>query len=99
MIFQHKPVLLREVLVHLNPLPGKVLIDCTLGGGGHSKALLERILPGGKLFALDQDSEAIEAANKVLAPFGENNYKIFHCNFKDMKNELPKTGYEKVDGK
>lgn len=98
MMFQHKPVLLQEALDYLNPLPGKVMIDCTLGGGGHSKAILERILPGGKLLALDQDIEAIEAASKVLSPLGENNYKIFHSNFKELKSVLKQTTYEKVDG-
>lgn len=98
MMFQHKPVFLQEVLDYLNPLPGKVMVDCTLGGGGHSKAVLERILPGGKLLALDQDLEAIEAAGKVLSPLGENNYKIFHSNFKDLKSVLKQTTYEKVDG-
>jgi 16S rRNA (cytosine1402-N4)-methyltransferase len=98
MLFRHKSVFLREVLDYLNPLPGKVMIDCTLGGGGHSKALLDRILPGGKLLALDQDLEAIEAASKVLYPLGESNYKIFHSNFKELESVLKQTSYKKVDG-
>jgi 16S rRNA (cytosine1402-N4)-methyltransferase len=98
MIFQHKAVLLQEVLAYLKPLPGMVMLDCTLGGGGHSKAILEKILPGGKLIALDQDVEAIEAAQQVLRPLGEDNYIILHANFKDLKEVLKKTPYDQVDG-
>lgn len=98
MVFYHKPVLLREVLAYLQPQPGMVIVDCTLGGGGHSKAILEKVLPGGKLLALDQDWEAIEAAKQVLSPFGEDNYLIFHSNFKELAGVLRKTPYEKVDG-
>lgn len=98
MVFQHKPVLLQEVLAYLQPLPGMVMLDCTLGGGGHSRAILESILPKGKLIALDQDLEAIEAARQVLRPFGEDNYIIFHANFKALGEIIKKTPYTKVDG-
>ncbi|HHY05528.1 MAG TPA: 16S rRNA (cytosine(1402)-N(4))-methyltransferase RsmH [Clostridia bacterium] len=98
MTFQHKPVLLREVLAYLEPLPGMVMLDCTLGGGGHSKAILEKILPGGKLIALDQDLEALEAAQQVLHPLGEDNYIISHANFKDLKKVLKQTPYRQVEG-
>jgi len=98
MIFQHTPVLLQEVITYLRPQPGMVIVDCTLGGGGHSRALLEKILPGGKLIALDQDVEAIEAANQVLKPLGEDNYIIFHVNFQELGTVLRKTPYEQVDG-
>lgn len=98
MVFAHKPVLLREVLKFLRPAPGMVMVDCTLGGGGHSKAILERILPGGKLLALDQDLEAIAAAKEVLSPFGEDNFQIFHRNFRELVDVLANTEYEKVDG-
>jgi 16S rRNA (cytosine1402-N4)-methyltransferase len=98
MVFQHKAVLLREVLAYLQPLPGMVMLDCTLGGGGHSKAILKSILPGGKLIALDQDLEALEAAQQVLRPLGENNYIIMHANFKDLTKVLKNTPYDQVDG-
>ena len=98
MAFQHKPVLLREVLASLQPFPGMVMLDCTLGGGGHSKAILEKILPGGKLIALDQDLEALEAAKQVLQPLGEDNYLVFHANFKDLASVLKRTPYAKVEG-
>lgn len=98
MVFAHKPVLLREVLEYLQPKPGMVMVDCTLGGGGHSKALLERILPGGKLLALDQDLEAIAAAESVLGSYDGENYRIFHRNFRELAKVLETTGYPQVDG-
>lgn len=96
--FAHKPVLLQEVLEFLQPKPGMVFVDGTLGGGGHSKAILEKILPGGKLLAFDQDLDAINAAKQVLTPLGEENFQLFHRNFRDMAQALSQTAYEKVDG-
>ena len=98
MVFAHKPVLFREVLNYLQPKPGMVMVDCTLGGGGHSKAILEKILPGGKLLAFDQDLEAIAAARAVLRPCGEENYQIFHRNFRELDTVLGTTEYPQVDG-
>ena len=46
--------MLGEVIAALDPRPGRTILDCTLGGGGHARALLERIVPGGRLIALDQ---------------------------------------------
>ena len=96
--FAHKPVLLQEVLEFLQPKPGMVFVDGTLGGGGHSKAILEKILPGGKLLDFDQDLDAINAAKQVLTPLGEENFQLFHRNFRDMAQALSQTAYEKVDG-
>ncbi len=83
--FYHKPVFLREVLAYLDPQPGKIMVDCTAGGGGHSKALLERLLPGGKLVALDQDLDAVQKLQEVLHGFGEENYEIVHSNFVNLR--------------
>ena len=96
--FVHKPVLLREVLAFLDPQPGQVLVDCTLGGGGHGRELLEKVLPGGILVGLDQDREAVKAAREVLKPLGENNFIILNTNFVNLKEALRQIGIEKVDG-
>ena len=96
--FAHKPVLLREVLALLDPRPGQILMDCTLGGGGHSREILTMILPGGRLIGLDQDEEAVRAARETLKPFGENNFVIFHTNFINLKSSLQQIAVSKVDG-
>ncbi len=67
----HVPVMLTEVLAALAPTPGKVFLDCTLGGGGHAEAILEKITPGGRLVGLDRDPEALAEAGKRLARFGD----------------------------
>ncbi|MCR4441106.1 MAG: 16S rRNA (cytosine(1402)-N(4))-methyltransferase RsmH [Peptococcaceae bacterium] len=97
-LFSHTPVLLREVLDFLSPQPGQVMLDCTAGGGGHSRAILSRLLPGGKLIALDRDKEAVEAAKKVLEPFGTENFLIMQAEFSDLQKVLQAVSIEKVDG-
>ncbi len=69
--YRHIPVLLEEVLHLLDPRPGDIVVDATLGGGGHAEAILQRITPGGILLGLDLDQAAIEAAQKRLQRFGE----------------------------
>ena len=51
----HLPIMVDEVLGCLRPRPGEVAVDCTLGGGGHARAILERVQPGGRLIGLDVD--------------------------------------------
>lgn len=64
---QHVPVLLDEVLEALQPQPGQVIVDGTLGGGGHTRALAERVGPKGLVIALDRDPAALAAAEVNLA--------------------------------
>ncbi len=64
---QHVPVLLDEVLAWLAPQPGQFLVDGTLGGGGHTRALAERVVPGGQVLSLDRDPLAVERAADVLS--------------------------------
>ena len=54
----HTPVLLKETIEGLKIVPGGIYVDCTFGGGGHSKAILERLSENGKLVAFDQDEDA-----------------------------------------
>lgn len=97
MSFVHESVLLKEVLEYLDPRPGDVIVDGTLGLGGHAEAILERIAPGGKLIGLDRDEKAIEMAKERLGKFGKSamlikeNYKNVAARLKDM-GEAPVRG-------
>lgn len=67
----HEPVMVAEVLEYLQVGPGKTYIDGTLGGGGHSHAILDASAPDGRVIAIDRDPGAIEFARERLAQFGE----------------------------
>ena len=91
----HKSVLLEETIKYLNLKEDSIVVDCTLGYGGHSVSILKRI-PKGFLYAFDQDKEAIEEAEKRLEGAGLN-FEIINTNFKNIKKELEKRNV-KVDG-
>lgn len=92
----HVSVLLNESIENLNIKEDGIYVDCTLGFAGHSKEILKRI-KSGKLFAFDQDGEAIEYSKKILGQINDN-YEIINSNFVNIKEELSKRGIEKVDG-
>jgi 16S rRNA (cytosine1402-N4)-methyltransferase len=83
----HRPVLLDEVTGLLDPKPGGVFVDCTLGGGGHARAVLQRIVPGGRLIGIDRDGDAIERATQELAEFADN-VTLVRGDFGDLKDIL-----------
>ncbi|MEG2322064.1 MAG: 16S rRNA (cytosine(1402)-N(4))-methyltransferase RsmH [Bacilli bacterium] len=84
----HISVLLEECLNNLNLNNNSVVIDCTLGYGGHSSEILKRI-PDGFLYAFDQDQDAIDSSYKRLGEIS-NNFKIIKSNFVNLKKEVPK---------
>lgn len=91
----HISVLLNECIENLNLKDDSVIVDCTLGYGGHSSEILKRIKKG-KLYSFDQDDEAIKSAKNRLDKIG-NNYTIIRSNFVNLENEIKK--YENsVDG-
>ncbi len=89
--FSHIPVMVPEVVAALRPRSGSVVIDGTLGGGGHAVALLERILPDGFLWACDQDIEALSAADERLhaVPGGTGCWMTKQMNFSELTDWLP----------
>lgn len=93
---RHQSVLRQEVLEWLSPLKGRVILDGTLGAGGHARLILEKIAPR-LLIGLDQDTKALEEARKNLADFGER-VMILHENFKNIHNRLNTIGIPAVDG-
>lgn len=92
----HKSVLLNECIQHLNIKSNSIIVDCTLGYGGHSSEILKRI-PNGHLYSFDQDTEAIKYSSELLSKISSN-YTIINSNFVNIKDELNKIGISKVDG-
>ena len=93
---KHISVLLNESISSLNLKENSIIVDATLGYGGHSSSILDRIKKG-YLFAFDQDSEAIRHSTDRLSKVGTN-FTIIKSNFVHMKEELEKLGVERVDG-
>jgi 16S rRNA (cytosine1402-N4)-methyltransferase len=86
-----------EVIRFLDPQPGGTYLDGTLGGGGHSRLILERCTPGGTLVGIDQDQEALQAAGQRLKPFGPA-VQLVHGNFGDLAQQLDRLGIQTLDG-
>lgn len=95
--FQHRSVLPAEVLDCLQPQPGEIFVDGTLGGGGHARLILEASAPDGRLIGLDRDQDALKAAAKTLAPFGDR-VVLRHSNFSEVDRVLDELGIDRVDG-
>ena len=93
---KHISVLLNETISSLNLKENSIIVDATLGYGGHSSNILDRINKG-YLFAFDQDSEAIRHSTDRLSKVGTN-FTIIKSNFVHMKEELEKRDVYKVDG-
>ncbi len=92
----HKSVLLNESINYLNLKDNSIVVDCTLGYGGHSSEIL-KVIKNGHLYSFDQDSEAIQYSDKLLSKTGFN-YTIINSNFENIKKELNRLGIEKVNG-
>ncbi len=97
MEFKHYSVLLDEVIENLNIKPDGIYVDGTLGGGGHSYHIAEKLTKGGRLIGIDQDEEAIKAATKRLEPFADR-VTIIRDNYENAVKRLAEIGIYKVDG-
>ena len=94
--FQHTPVMLSESVEHLGLSPGAVVVDGTLGGGGHAAAILERTAPDGILIGLDLDEEARAAASVALESYGPR-VRIVHASFRSLDEASASLGFDRVD--
>ena len=92
MMEYHNPVLLKEAVEGLNIVENGVYVDVTFGGGGHSKEILKQLGDKGKLFAFDQDQDALK--NTI----GDERFKLIHENFRYLKRFLRFYGVMEVDG-
>ena len=93
-VLVHRPVLAEESPRLLVTDPNGVYVDGTFGRGGHSRLILEKLSPQGRLIAFDRDEEAVKAAAQIQDP----RFQIIHAPFASMKEELAKIGIDKVTG-
>lgn len=94
--FYHQPIMVSQVIDLLNPKRGGVFVDGTLGGGGHSKYILDDLPDGSRLIGIDRDDDALAAAGKRL---GHNpSFKAVKGNFFNMKEIIRSEGFDGVDG-
>ncbi len=95
----HRPICVDEILKILNPKPGETALDATLGYGGHTSLILPKLLPGGRLIALDQDPlERVKTEARLRASgIPEDSLIVGPVNFKHAKKFISDIGFPKVD--
>jgi 16S rRNA (cytosine1402-N4)-methyltransferase len=95
----HRPIMVDEVLECLRPMPGDIAIDCTLGGGGHAHAILERVQPGGRVIGLDVDPLELPRteARMRAAGFGADTFVTRHGNFAGLPRVIAAEGLAAAD--
>ena len=93
----HVPVMLQEVLDYLNLAPGQIIVDATLGTGGHALEILKRITPSGRLVGIDRDESSLSVCRQRLEPF-KDSAELVHANFADLNQVLSNLGIAKIDG-
>ena len=94
--FTHYTVMKNEAVEGLNPRNGLIYLDGTLGGGGHSELLAQKIMPEGRLISFDIDDDAIFFAKKRLEPY--KNVTIVKRGYQDFEDVLKEFGIEKITG-
>jgi len=97
---KHRPVLLHEATELLDIQRGETVVDATLGGAGHSREILAKLGPSGRLIAFDADKEAIERAEKLFerdARSDNPRISLIHANFRELKERLSGIGITTVD--
>ena len=92
----HPPVMVKEAVELLKAEEGGIFVDATLGGGGHTEAIL-KANPKNRVIAIDRDEEAIERALKRLEPYG-NRVSVYHANFSQIDEVLEAEGIDEVNG-
>ncbi len=93
----HKPVLVDEVIEFLKPEPGELILDATVGCGGHAEEILNRIIPGGRLIGIDCDEKALKLAKERLRKF-EGSFQLIYDNFRNLNKILARLNIKRIDG-
>jgi len=93
----HKPVMVEEVIKLMDVKPGGLYLDCTLGGGGHSLAILKYSSPDGYLVGIDRDPTAISIAEETLSGY-RGRYTLICGNFVHLRELISEAGFDKFDG-
>lgn len=94
---RHAPVMLNEVMSYLKLSPGKVIVDCTVGEGGHSEGILRKITPGGHLIGIDQDDDALSISRLRLSHF-EGSFTLMLDNFQNIRDVMAKLEIDAMHG-
>ena len=89
--------MLAEVIDYLKLSPGKIIVDATIGTGGHSEGIIERIMPAGKLIGIDRDQDSLAVARQRLRDFGSA-CEFVYGNFVDIEEILKNLNIKKIDG-
>jgi len=97
MNYHHVPILLNKVIEILNPTPGGVYVDATLGGGGHFKEIIKQAKNKGTFIGIDQDEAAIVNARRVFAEH-EGDIRLIHDNFSNIKKIIKDNNINAIDG-
>lgn len=93
----HRPVLLEETVLYLDPVDGGTYVDGTLGLGGHTRAILDRCGPTGRVIGFDQDAEALALARQNLEEYS-GRVQFVHRNFNALKDVLTELNIRQIDG-
>lgn len=97
MNYHHVPILLNEVIEILNPKPGGVYVDATLGGGGHFRELIKKAEYSGTFIGIDQDEAAISNARQIFSKY-QGDIRLIHDNFSNVKKIIRENNISAIDG-
>jgi 16S rRNA (cytosine1402-N4)-methyltransferase len=93
----HLPVMSKEIIENLKLEPGKIIVDATLGTGGHSLEILKHIMPGGRLIGIDKDTDSLKVAKDRLKDF-QGAVGLVYGDFRNIDSILQGLGIENIDG-
>src|SRR5256712_11408926 len=95
-VLQHLSVMAQEALRWLEPRPGSLVVDCTVGGGGHAELLLEKIAPAGRLVGIDRDPASVAHAAARLSRFGDS-FSPLRGDYREIRDQLDHLGIGQGD--